>query len=1180
MKRAWMWFVLLALLAVPVVGDTYTWNDSGTDWGTGSSWTPAGPPTATDTAKFNSDAAIAKQPAVNEARAVDALVLDNGGQGWNLTNGVGPLSIGSGGLTINNGHDTAARKTTVSIPVSVTSAQNWSTSGGSTRADQVPSLSLTGSISGGGRISITGTGSLAFEQTVSPAFTGGLAMKSGTTSWRLWNQPAGALFQLGSGPLVFDGGSFLFFCQPASGLGTVQEFELTNPLQVTANGGQCLYKGQRNIAGTPQPIANFSGGIALGGALQITASQTWDPGGLDYRDADSVWSGDITLDQSSAGLLAIYELGDSRGPDVILSGKVQDGAGTYRNPLVLASLMNDLSVIGSDNTHANGTVIEASVQSDSTCGVLYTDPLANLGSGDVRVVPGGILRVSGNVAFGASAIVHMETADGVRSQLQIAYDGVPPLGADACGSLGLRADNTSITDLSTLGGGTMLVGSSTGSETGSGADLNVASLAPGRDGVWHLGGSSGRLHLPQDGVLSGANLLQIGTRQRFGDGHVVLEGANDGFTGDIAVWGAPQDKGGSVSPVVSSLMGYALSTGDSLGSPDGDVALHSGTLRFRNYAKTTPGLWGSKNDVTFEGVSVLSCNDGSSDYETKGQVTFLGVHSVVRQNNGVLVMDGWAKRLPGDGRGDTERIIITNVPSLHNGIVPPYIVAANLQASSALFDFATYDSGSDAQGPIGFKRATYTSTDINAAGASDVVKSPAATLSSSKNVYALQNTGTISGSGVTLGIGGDGYGGLIVGGDIVPDIDFGTNEGVVFLASDSKKLTGKVRGSGGLTIAARPSKGYILEMRNLNNDISGTLAIVGSTLKCQPDTATTTGSLGSVTNIYLDGGEFYREQATSGDRLTADRTITLGPMGGTFSVHYWTQFRVFGKITGPGELRCGASTTASYDGLYVENPANDYSGGTRVLYGRRIVATATGKLGTGDVVVEASSRLFGLQLDGNTNIDPNARLTVNLGGSAGFLSDRPVIGSLAGSGKVNLGTSGAATMLTVGMDNTDASFYGRLYQASASHPGMVVKDGSGTWTLYGAHDYTGETIVSNGTLRLMGSVAGDMTVTDDGTLSGIGQIGGDLTVDGTQEVELSDSFVGLTVLGDADLNGALRISLAPGYDPPKNTTWTVINGAGTVSEDLSSVTDGFSVAVDGDDLILSKPATGSVVIIR
>src|SRR5262249_34105136 len=113
---------------------------------------------------------------------------------------------------------------------------------------------------------------------------------------------------------------------------------------------------------------------------------------------------------------------------------------------------------------------------------------------------------------------------------------------------------------------------------------------------------------------------------------------------------------------------------------------------------------------------------------------------------------------------------------------------------------------------------------------------------------------------------------------------------------------------------------------------------------------------------------------------------------------------------------------------------------------------------------------------------------VTLAGGSGFFGTlnlngfAETIGSLLGNGGHVVLGGGA---LTNGANNSSTAFGGDI-----TGTGSLTKVGAGTFTLTGASTYTGPTVVSDGNLRVNGSLASAVTVFyGSGTLSGSGTTG-------------------------------------------------------------------------------------------
>jgi len=93
----------------------------------------------------------------------------------------------------------------------------------------------------------------------------------------------------------------------------------------------------------------------------------------------------------------------------------------------------------------------------------------------------------------------------------------------------------------------------------------------------------------------------------------------------------------------------------------------------------------------------------------------------------------------------------------------------------------------------------------------------------------------------------------------------------------------------------------------------------------------------------------------------------------------------------------------------------------------------------------------------------------------------------------------------------------------------LLKTGAGKLTLSTSNDYTGPTIVSNGTLIVNGSLANTpVTVMNGASLGGNGTLGGDLTINPGGTLSPGTSLGTLTVAGPVLLAGAISMELNQG----------------------------------------------------
>ena len=188
----------------------------------------------------------------------------------------------------------------------------------------------------------------------------------------------------------------------------------------------------------------------------------------------------------------------------------------------------------------------------------------------------------------------------------------------------------------------------------------------------------------------------------------------------------------------------------------------------------------------------------------------------------------------------------------------------------------------------------------------------------------------------------------------------------------------------------------------------------------------------------------------------------------------------------------------------------------------------------------------------------------------------------------------------------------RLTSVTILAGASFTKNGPGTLVLTATNnDYQAATFVSNGTLIVNGNLlsnrvvtASNVTVCSGATLSGTGTIartvmvlsGGTLTAGagndqpgtltvsnlmlsatGTLVVDVSASGVDKVVVGGGAvaLTGALLVVPAAGYDMTGGANVTIMTAA-SFSGEFTSVPRGYTVRIEGSNLILHKDSPGFI----
>jgi autotransporter-associated beta strand protein len=141
--------------------------------------------------------------------------------------------------------------------------------------------------------------------------------------------------------------------------------------------------------------------------------------------------------------------------------------------------------------------------------------------------------------------------------------------------------------------------------------------------------------------------------------------------------------------------------------------------------------------------------------------------------------------------------------------------------------------------------------------------------------------------------------------------------------------------------------------------------------------------------------------------------------------------------------------------------------------------------------------------------------------------------------------------------------------------GGLTKLGTGSLFLSGVNTYLGATVVSNGTLRINGSILGDVDVKAGAGIGGAGTIGGSVVTETGSSLTPGASVGTLTVNGNLTIAGNLFIEVDKTLSPSNDltvVTGTLSNlGAGVVTVTNLGAT---ALAVGDSFKLFSQPLTG------
>jgi len=272
------------------------------------------------------------------------------------------------------------------------------------------------------------------------------------------------------------------------------------------------------------------------------------------------------------------------------------------------------------------------------------------------------------------------------------------------------------------------------------------------------------------------------------------------------------------------------------------------------------------------------------------------------------------------------------------------------------------------------------------------------------------------------------------------------------------------------------------------------------------------------------------------------------------------------------------------------NGTANFSAGTIIMgdiidnNGNGLTGTATARISLNGGTLQAAAIQPGAQL--GDVVQPHVR---EIDFASGRIQNRA-------SADLTIDPAIAVVLDTTGTHSVHADagqsiiFDGVVSDTGPGATGLTI-DGPGTVLLNAANTYTGETVVTNGTLGGTGSTAGPVTAAAGGTV-GPGASAGVFTVDsfdlqtgGMLAIEIGGLAPGLgghdqlIVLDDATLNGELLVSLTSGFAPSDTDTFTIltannINGSPSnlASTGRIGVAGGgsFEFAIIGNQAVLSN----------
>ena len=408
-------------------------------------------------------------------------------------------------------------------------------------------------------------------------------------------------------------------------------------------------------------------------------------------------------------------------------------------------------------------------------------------------------------------------------------------------------------------------------------------------------------------------------------------------------------------------------------------------------------------------------------------------------------------------------------------------------------------------------------------------------------------------------------------------LSLGAVTGPSSTAGGNVTLSNSISGGGGLTLASYTSTAAsgsetLIFSGNGNTTVTG--AITPSATQSLSLTKSGTGTLTLSSNSTYTGSTtisagtvaFNTNSAlgtgavTLGGALSALATATLSnnisvASAGTLRVGSGNTFTSSGVISGAGAVTKNSGGTLDLSSANT----NSFSGGMKINDGTVVVtaignAGANSALGTGATIQLGAGTSAGtLRWDGvadeitnkvidfaaTTNSTSGATLTANaVGRTLTFTSNTTVSGS--GNKTLTLGGSGNIAFAGVVSNGANATV-------------SLTKSGAGTASLGAANTYTGNTLVSAGTLLVNGSTSASSAVTVNAaaTLGGSGTINGATIVNGTLNPGIATT---LTLGSNLTLGSGSNLTLTLGTSSSKIAFVSATNnllGSGNATLNLS-----------------------------
>lgn len=1155
--------------------------------------------------------------------------MQNGGSTLGLTkNGTGTQSLSgtnirySGATQINAGTlkltETTLFASAATVAAGATLSLARSNNGVASRARVTTTIAGAGTVSIDNDTSGIGGGWVAFNNTnvgLTSGFTGNVSVNSGVLTMDnylgLW--AASPALNIASGGLLALRGQSLAISS-LSGTGDIinswngnaaQTLTITNPSAssfsgiihgsvasggsdgaieqgvinlVKAGAGTLTLSGANSYIGTTSVnagslVAGSSSAFGNNSAVTVASGATLDLAGFSNSIGSLAGAGIVTNSNATAARLTA----GGNNSSTSFSGLIQNGVGTTR---FTKSGSGTLTFSGA-NSYTGGSIVSAGTlvfnhASASASG--YGTPVASL-----TVESGATLRFAAgsSPAIRANLIVNGGTVS-----------------ADLASNNHLDWGAGSIT----LNGGTLT------SVNGVGGAANDGGL-----GNWHFNGTL--VSVTQDALISSSSW------------------SAGNFTADLNIASGATLRidaaGVGLGTFSKSGLGTLLLTGANTGAGGRTNTINAGTVQI--------GTGGA--GASFDNLNLV--NNGALISNTSSSSTFYGVISgsgtLTKAGSGTLTLAG-ANSYTGATNIAAGTLAISSSGSLGSG---NYAGAISLSGGNLTIGSSAAQtlSGAVTLGANGTISATGTGK-LTVSGAvalgANTLSLGASQSNSVSAARLLDVSGVISGTGGVIASSGFPMlsgnnlftGGVTVSSGLViaHSNALGSGAKTVNLGNRQLVLTGGITVPANISFTTSGNAASGITTGLIYNDqgdnaIDGLVALStgfgGTSLYANAGSLSLNGLVrtnGTARDLAIEGpGNFFFNGSLQNYGAGA-LSLAIGLLGGSVGTTTLSGANLFNggitlnagtlRVAGAGSLGTYPGTAASYGG------AISIASGASFDYASSSDQTLGGIISGSGTLIKSSGATSQLLLAGANSISGSMAVnagTLKAGATSGFGNNAVVsvasgavvdlggfsnaIGSLTGLGSVT--NNGAAAVLSLGGNNGAAQFDGSLQDGSGVLG--LTKLGSGMLTLAGSKNYTGATVISGGTLKILGSGAlgggdygGALTLSGGNFLydgSSAQTLSGPVTLTSNASVSNASNQLlaitgnvalgahALTLLGngsaaDADLGAGNQNIAISG----------VISGTGATALVIGSASTGANVLLSGQNLFsgtLSFPATNA-----